>query len=262
MNHPTDSTGTAAIWVENLLKQFGNFTAVDRISFTVNRGEIFGFLGANGAGKSTTIRMLCGILQPTSGRGRVAGLDIIQESEEIKKRIGYMSQRFSLYQDLTIGENIDFYMGIYGVGRSRRKQRKAWVLEMTRLQDKTDLLTSSLPAGFRQRLALGCALLHEPEIVFLDEPTSGVDPLTRRSFWAFIRDLAHTGTTVFVTTHYMDEAENCQRIAMIFTGRILACGSPLELKADWAADLPRPTLQHVFVRLQQVAEGTSVLHKR
>lgn len=237
--------------VIDLEKRFGTFIAVNRISFAVQRGEIFGFLGANGAGKSTTIRMLCGIISPTSGAGQVAGLDIMKESEAIKTRIGYMSQKFSLYQDLTIGENIDFYMGIYSVPRHRRPERKAWALEMTRLAESSQKLTGSLPTGYRQRLALACALLHEPEIVFLDEPTSGVDPTTRRRFWAFIRNLAQAGTTIFVTTHYMEEAENCDRIAMIFSGQILACASPAELKSQLAADLPKPSLQQVFIRLMK-----------
>ncbi len=240
-----------AVSVADLEKRFGSFVAVDRISFSVKRGEIFGFLGANGAGKSTTIRMLCGILSPTSGSGQVAGLDIMRQSEAIKSRIGYMSQKFSLYQDMTVAENIDFFMGIYGVARRRRAERKAWALEMTRLQDSGGMLTGTLPTGLRQRLALGCALLHEPEIVFLDEPTSGVDPGTRRRFWAFIRELAGAGITIFVTTHYMDEAENCDRIAMIFSGRILACASPAELKRTFAADMARPSLQQVFIHLMK-----------
>ena len=240
-----------AISVQGLEKRYGSFVAADRISFDVYPGEIFGFLGANGAGKSTTIRMLCGIIAPTSGTGQVAGFDIIKHPEEIKQNIGYMSQRFSLYQDLTVGENIDFYFGIYGMPRSLLSERREWVLKMTRLQERRNHFTRSLPTGLRQRLALGCALIHKPKIVFLDEPTSGVDPITRRGFWDFIRDLASSGTTLFVTTHYVDEAENCQRLAMIFGGQILACGSPGELKQDIAGDTENPTLQEVFMRLMQ-----------
>lgn len=247
-----------AIAVEALEKRYGTFVAVDRVSFEVQRGEIFGFLGANGAGKSTTIRMLCGIIAPTSGSGQVAGFDILSESEAIKKNIGYMSQRFSLYRDLTVAENIDFYMGVYGVPRQSRRRRKEWALETTRLQERSNTLTESLPTGYRQRLALSCALLHQPRIVFLDEPTSGVDPITRRNFWDFIRKLSNAGTTVFVTTHYMDEAENCRRIGMIFGGRILACGSPAELKDRIAGDVEKPSLRSVFIRLmQQSRQGSS-----
>jgi ABC-2 type transport system ATP-binding protein len=240
-----------AVSVVDLEKRYGSFVAVNRVSFEVRRGEIFGFLGANGAGKSTTIRMLCGIITPTGGSGHVAGYDIIRESESIKQRIGYMSQKFSLYQDLTVDENINFYLGIYGVPRDDREERKEWALRMTQLQDRHEEITGSLPTGFRQRLALGCALLHRPEVVFLDEPTSGVDPITRRGFWDFTRQLATEGTTIFVTTHYMDEAENCQRIAMIFSGRILACNTPAALKREFAGDLPKPSLQDVFVRLMK-----------
>jgi ABC-2 type transport system ATP-binding protein len=240
-----------AVDVMDLEKRYGSFVAVNRISFQVRRGEIFGFLGANGAGKSTTIRMLCGIITPTGGSGQVAGYDIVRESESIKQRIGYMSQKFSLYQDLTVSENIDFYLGIYGVPRGLREERKEWALGMAQLQEQREEITGSLPTGYRQRLALGCALLHRPEIVFLDEPTSGVDPITRRGFWDFTRQLAAQGTTIFVTTHYMDEAENCGRIALIFSGRILACDTPAGLKQAIAGDLPKPTLQDVFVRLMK-----------
>jgi ABC-2 type transport system ATP-binding protein len=198
--------------------------------------------------------MLCGIITPTSGAGSVAGYDIYRQTEEIKQNIGYMSQKFSLYKDLKVVENIDFYMGIYGVPRAERESRKKWVLDMTQLADREQDLTASLPTGFRQRLALGCALLHRPGIVFLDEPTSGVDPIARRAFWDFIRELAASGTTIFVTTHYMDEAENCQRIAMIFGGRILACDGPAGLKKKFAGDLDRPTLQEVFIRLMRQSE--------
>jgi len=219
-----------AVEVEDLVKRFGPFTAVDGISFSVPRGEIFGFLGPNGAGKSTTIRMLCGILAPTAGRGAVAGLDIVRDSERIKTRIGYMSQRFSLYEDLTVAENIEFYAGIYGVEPRRLAQRRRWILAMADLEERAGSLTRELSTGWRQRLALGCAVVHEPQILFLDEPTSGVDPLSRRKFWDLIYSVAGQGVTVFVTTHYMDEAEHCDRLGMIYAGRLVALGSPRELK--------------------------------
>jgi len=219
-----------AVEVEGLVKRFGSFTAVDGISFSVPRGEIFGFLGPNGAGKSTTIRMLCGILAPTAGRGAVAGLDIVRQSEAIKTRIGYMSQRFSLYEDLTVAENIEFYAGIYGVGPRRLAERRRWILSMANLEERAGSLTRELSTGWRQRLALGCAVVHEPQILFLDEPTSGVDPLSRRNFWDLIYTVAGEGVTVFVTTHYMDEAEHCDRLGLIYGGRLVALGSPRELK--------------------------------
>jgi ABC-2 type transport system ATP-binding protein len=225
------STPEPAVVVQELVKTFGDFTAVDRISFTVPRGEIFGFLGPNGAGKSTTIRMLCGLLLPSGGTGRVAGFDILRESEQIKTHIGYMSQKFSLYEDLTVEENIDFYAGIYGVDGARFQARKAWILEMANLTTRTRSLTGALAAGWKQRLALGCALVHEPEILFLDEPTAGVDPISRRNFWDLIYNVAGQGVTVFVTTHYMDEAEHCDRLGLIYGGRLIALGGPLELKA-------------------------------
>lgn len=241
--------GSDVVYVEDLEKRFGRFVAVDRISFSVKKGEIFGFLGPNGAGKSTTIRMLCGIMAPTSGHGRVAGHDIFTEAEEIKQSIGYMSQKFSLYEDLTPFENIRFYLGIYNVPSDLWEERIEWVLDMTRLQDVRDRPTRELPPGWRQRLALGCALLHRPEILFLDEPTSGVDPVTRRHFWEFIDLLAQQGVTVFVTTHYMDEARNCQRIVMINEGRIVASGSPLEITRGVFPDRLDADLNDVFIRL-------------
>ena len=219
-----------AVEVEGLVKRFGAFTAVDGISFTVPRGETFGFLGPNGAGKSTTIRMLCGILAPTAGRGAVAGLDIVRQSEGIKTRIGYLSQRFSLYEDLTVAENIEFYAGIYGVEPRRLAERRRWILAMANLGERAGSLTRELSTGWRQRLALGCAVVHEPQILFLDEPTSGVDPLSRRNFWDLIYTVAGEGVTVFVTTHAMDEAEHCDRLGMIYGGRLVALGSPRELK--------------------------------
>lgn len=224
-----------AVEVNELTRRFGDFTAVDRISFSVRRGEIFGFLGPNGAGKSTTIRMLCGIIEPTSGTGIVAGLDIRTQAEQIKERIGYMSQRFSLYEDLTVEENIQFYAGIYGVPPSRMEERQRWVIQMAGLEGRERTLTGELAMGWKQRLALGCAIVHEPEILFLDEPTAGVDPVSRRQFWDLIYELAHGGVTVFVTTHYMDEAEHCDRLCLIYRGRIVAMGTPAQLKSAYTS---------------------------
>jgi ABC-2 type transport system ATP-binding protein len=216
--------------VENLTRTFGEFTAVDRVSFRVQTGEIFGFLGPNGAGKSTTIRMLNGILMPTSGDARILGFDVYTQVEDIKENIGYMSQKFSLYDDLTVLENIEFYGGIYRVPKEHREKRYRWALDMAGLRDKKDTLTGSLPVGWKQRLALGCAVLHEPKLLFLDEPTSGVDPASRRDFWELIGSMAESGTTVFVTTHYMDEAEHCDRLGLIYKGRLITIGTPEELK--------------------------------
>jgi len=219
------------IEVNNLTKVFGKFVAVNKINFSVEKSEIFGFLGPNGAGKTTTIRMLCGILQPTSGAGIVAGFDIIRENEKIKAHIGYMSQRFSLYRDLTLEENIDFFSGIYRIPNQKKEKRKAWALEIAGLGDFKNRLTYELPAGFKQRLALVCALMHSPSIVFLDEPTAGVDPISRRQFWDLIYRLKNEEkTTIFITTHYMDEAEHCEQIALIQDGIIAAIGSPAVLK--------------------------------
>jgi ABC-2 type transport system ATP-binding protein len=227
------SQNTIAVKVENLSRAFGDFMAVDHISLDVAKGEIFGFLGPNGAGKSTTIRMLCGLLLPSGGEGIVGGYNIITQSEEIKQSIGYMSQKFSLYEDLTVEENINFYSGIYSVPGLKKVERKNWVLEMAGLKEKRGALTKTLPGGFKQRLALGCAILHEPQILFLDEPTSGVDPVSRRNFWALIYDLARVGTTIFVTTHYMDEADYCDRLALIYRGSIIAEGAPNELRQKY-----------------------------
>lgn len=235
--------------VRDLFKCFGRFVAVDRISFSVQQGEIFGFLGPNGAGKSTTIRMLCGIIMPTSGAGHVAGLDMITQSEEIKHSIGYMSQKFSLYEDMTPLENIRFYLGIYSVPLEKWKARTQWVLEMIRLENAKNRLTRELPPGWRQRLALGCALLHEPRILFLDEPTSGVDPITRKHFWAFIRHLTTTGVTVFVTTHYMDEAQHCDRVVMINEGKIVVSGPPSRIVRDMFPERTDADLNDVFIQL-------------
>ncbi|HEY9160303.1 MAG TPA: ABC transporter ATP-binding protein [Desulfomonilia bacterium] len=238
-----------SIVVNSLEKRFGKFIAVNRISFSVRKGEIFGFLGSNGSGKSTTIRMLCGILKPTSGGGSVAGYDVIKEPDEIKSSIGYMSQKFSLYENMTPFENIRFYLGVYNVPESLWKERTQWVLDMARISEFRNRLTKDLPQGFKQRLALGCAMLHKPGIIFLDEPTSGVDPITRRHFWEFIRKLSGEGITVFVTTHYMDEALNCERIAMINLGNIVAEGSPEEIIERTCPKKPGATLNDAFIRL-------------
>jgi ABC-2 type transport system ATP-binding protein len=225
----TDSADKAVV-VCDLTKRFGSFVAVSRVSFSVDRGEIFGFLGPNGAGKSTTIRMLCGILAPTSGNGTVGGFDVRTQSEQIKARIGYMSQKFSLYQDLTVEENIDFYSGIYRIPPERRAERKEWVIDMAGLAEHRKQPTAILSGGWKQRLALGCAIVHQPPIVFLDEPTSGVDPISRRQFWELIYEMAGEGVTVFVTTHSMDEAEYCDRLALIYRGELIANGTPEVLK--------------------------------
>ncbi|NLE28751.1 MAG: ABC transporter ATP-binding protein [Phycisphaerae bacterium] len=219
-----------AVVVKDLVRTFGKFTAVNHISFQIKPGEVFGFLGPNGAGKSTTIRMLTGILAPTSGQGIVAGLDIFTQAEIIKTKIGYMSQKFSLYEDLTVEENINFYNGIYQVPVEKRSQRKQWALEMAGLTSHRRSLTRILSTGWKQRLALGCAILHEPPILFLDEPTSGVDPISRREFWDLIYDLSNQGVTVFVTTHYMDEAEYCDRLGLIYRGELIAIDTPEHLK--------------------------------
>jgi ABC-2 type transport system ATP-binding protein len=216
--------------MEKLVKRFGDFTAVDNVTLDVARGEIFGFLGPNGAGKSTTIRILCGLLPPTSGVATVGGFDVGTQPEDVKRSIGYMSQKFSLYDDLSVKENIEFFAGVYGVPPEKFAERLDFVLKMADLGDKQDMLTRLLSGGWKQRLALGCAILHEPPILFLDEPTSGVDPIARRSFWELIYQLSAAGHTVFVTTHYMDEAEYCHRIALMYDGRTIALGSPAELK--------------------------------
>ncbi|TEU12191.1 MAG: ABC transporter ATP-binding protein [Anaerolineales bacterium] len=221
-----------AVEATELTKKFGDFTAVDRVSFTIQRGEIFGFLGPNGAGKTTTIRMLLGLLRPTSGHGQVLGFDIVKQTDEVKKRIGYMSQRFSLYNDLTVEENLNFYGRTYGVRNQRLRERKAYILGMAGLEGRERELTKNLSGGWKQRLALGTAIIHEPEMVFLDEPTAGVDPISRRAFWDLLYELADGGTTIFVTTHYMDEAEHCQQLAFIHGGRIAARGSPHDIKEN------------------------------
>lgn len=234
-----------SIEVESLSKRFGPFTAVDKVSFSVKKGEIFGFLGPNGAGKSTTIRMLCGILEPTSGKGRVGGLDIENDSEKIKENIGYMSQRFSLYEDLTVIENLEFYAGIYQVPLSEVSFRTEEMIGLAGLRGRENELTANLSGGWKQRLALGCATIHKPRILFLDEPTSGVDPISRRNFWRLIYAMSEQGVTVLVTTHYMDEAEHCNNIAMINEGKIAELGSPSELKARHG----KGSLEEVFIHL-------------
>jgi ABC-2 type transport system ATP-binding protein len=224
------NTEDRSVLIESLVKRFGDFTAVDHISLETRRGEIFGFLGPNGAGKSTTIRMLCGLLRPTSGRAIVVGFDVAREPESVRQHIGYMSQKFSLYNDLKVIENLRLFAGLYNVPRDLVGERIAWALEMADLKGKEAMMTGTLPGGWKQRLALGCAVLHRPPIIFLDEPTSGVDPISRRQFWDLIHQMAAEGVTVFVTTHYMEEAEYCNRLAMIYRGKMVALGTPTELK--------------------------------
>jgi len=222
---------SAAVQVHDLTRRFGEFTAVDRVSFEVGTGEIFGFLGPNGAGKTTTLKMLTGLLPPTSGSATVAGLDVVRQATPLRARIGYMSQKFSLYGDLTVGENLDLFAGLYGVQGERLEARREWALSMAGLQQQQDQLTADLPLGWKQRLALGCAVLHEPPLLFLDEPTSGVDPMARRAFWDLIYQLAAAGTTVLVSTHYMEEAEYCNRLLLMHRGRIIAQGRPDALRS-------------------------------
>jgi ABC-2 type transport system ATP-binding protein len=219
-----------SVIIEDLVKRFGDFVAVDHINLEVRKGEVFGFLGPNGAGKSTTIRMLCGLLRPTSGGARVAGFDVSREPESVRQNIGYMSQKFSLYNDLTVMENIRLFAGLYSVPANLLKERIEWALEMANLKGREHLITATLPGGWKQRLALGCAVLHRPPVIFLDEPTSGVDPISRRQFWDLIHLMAEKGVTVFVTTHYMEEAEYCNRLALISRGTVAALGTPSELK--------------------------------
>jgi len=221
---------TTPVIAHDLVKRFGDFVAVDRINLEARAGEVVGFLGPNGSGKSTTIRMLCGLLRPSAGQALVAGFDVAREPEQVRRRIGYMSQKFSLYNDLQVIENIRFFASMYDVTPSVLKEREAWVLDMAGLSGRESTITGTLPSGWKQRLALGCAVLHRPSILFLDEPTSGVDPISRRRFWALIHKMAAEGVTVLVTTHYMDEAEYCNRLVLIFQGRIVAAGSPTELK--------------------------------
>ncbi len=242
------------ISVNQLTKRFGAFTAVNEITFDVKRGEIFGFLGANGAGKTTAMRMLCGLSFPTSGQAMVAGFDLYKEPEKIKKNIGYMSQKFSLYEDLTIRENIRFYGGIYGLTDEQIKSKTEFMVRHLHLEEQMDKLVKSLPLGWKQKLSFSVAMLHQPKIVFLDEPTGGVDPITRREFWTMIYEAAHEGTTVFVTTHYMDEAEYCDRVSIMVDGRIDALDTPLELKRKFNA----LSMEEVFVQLARKAKRSDL----
>ena len=237
------------ITTKELTKRFDDFVAVDHISFEVSKGEIFGFLGANGAGKTTAMRMLCGLSLPTSGKAVIAGFDVYKQTEQIKKSIGYMSQKFSLYEDLTVKENIRFYGGIYGKSNQFIKNKTAWLLQQLHLEDEADKLVGSLPLGWKQKLAFSVAIFHEPQIVFLDEPTGGVDPVTRREFWNLIYEAAATGITIFVTTHYMDEAEYCNRVSIMVDGRIDALDSPVALKEKYSA----ASMDEVFLHLARKA---------
>ncbi len=232
-----------AITTDKLKKTFGDFTAVDGVSLKIGKGEIFGFVGPNGSGKSTTIRMLCGIIDPTSGSANVLGYDVVKQAEKIKREIGYMSQKFGLYQDLTVRENIEFYAGVYQVGPEVYSERVARGLEMSGLKDRPDEMTTNLGVGYRQRLALACAVIHDPELIFLDEPTAGVDPVARDHFWNMLYDMAKAGRTSFVTTHYMEEAERCTTLGFIYEGKIIALGPPSEVKGTDA------TLEQAFLRL-------------
>jgi ABC-2 type transport system ATP-binding protein len=240
-----------SVRLAGLTKRFGDFVAVDGVSLEVSKGEIFGFLGPNGAGKSTTIRILCGLLAPSAGRAEVGGFDVAREPEKVRANIGYMSQRFSLYDDLTVEENLDFFSGIYGVAAEQRIERKNYALAMAGMEDRRGAMTRTLPGGLKQRLALGCAILHEPPILFLDEPTSGVDPMARRAFWDLIYRLSEAGQTVFVTTHYMEEAEYCHRVALLYRGRMISLGAPAELKRQMGAT----SMEGVFVSSIERAEG-------
>jgi ABC-2 type transport system ATP-binding protein len=238
------------IQTENLTRKFGAFTAVDHINFHVTKGEIFGFLGANGAGKTTAMKMLCGLLNPTSGKGTVAGFDIFTQTESIKQNIGYMSQKFSLYDDLTISENIDFFGGIYGLKKDPLLKAKTALIKRLQLEKEANKLVGSLPLGWKQKLSFSVAILHQPKVVFLDEPTGGVDPITRRQFWDMIYEAAETGITIFVTTHYMDEAEYCDRVSIMVDGKIAALGTPNALKSQFHAD----SMDEVFYQLARGAK--------
>jgi ABC-2 type transport system ATP-binding protein len=237
----------------HLVKRFGKFTAVDDLTMSVDEGEIFGFLGSNGAGKTTAIRVFCGLLKPTSGLAKVLGIDVTDDPEEIKRRIGYMSQRFSLYEELTVVQNLRFFGGVYGLRGKAYKEREKWAIEMTNLQGKENLQTGDLPGGWKQRLALACAVMHRPKIVFLDEPTSGVDPISRRRFWRLIDEMAGEGMTVFVTTHYLDEAEHCDRLALMHAGKLMALGTVDELKQVFS---DRAVLE---VKCPNIIEGLSLM---
>jgi ABC-2 type transport system ATP-binding protein len=252
------ATTEISVEAEELVKRFGSFTAVDHITFAAHQGEVFGFLGPNGSGKSTMIRILCGLLRPTSGHARVAGYDVAAAPEEVRKNIGYMSQKFSLYADLTVLENLRFYAGLYSVRGDQLKERIAWALRMAGLEGRENSSTATLSGGWKQRLALGCAVLHRPPIVFLDEPTSGVDPLSRRQFWELIQQMAGEGVTVFVSTHYMDEAEYCNRLALLMRGRMIALGTPTQLKLGAVKGdlmlLESDSLQHAIEAVKPLPE--------
>lgn len=253
-----------AVEVKDLTKKFGDFLAVDRISLSINYGCIFGFLGANGAGKSTTIRMLCGLLRPTAGWARVAGYDVVKEPDRVKKVIGYMSQKFSLYQDLTVQENLEFFGRVYGLFGNELKKRMAEIKELVGLQGLDSYLTGEIPSGWKQKLALGCAILHKPEIIFLDEPTGGVDPISRRNFWELIYRLSEEGRAILVTTHYLDEAEYCHQLSLIHAGRIIASGSPGEMKKNYfpghllELNCDRPLEAYERLRLWPEVQGVSL----
>lgn len=243
-----------AVIIENLTKKFGNITAVNNISFKIKKGTIFGFLGPNGSGKSTTIRMLCGVLRPTSGTGKVMGFDIVNQTESVRQNIGYMSQKFSLYEDLTVEENLDFYANIYSLPKDVRNQRKKEILSMAGLEGREKHLTGILSGGWKQRLALGCALIHKPKLLILDEPTAGVDPVSRRVFWNIIRQLAHQGITILVTTHYMDEAEDCDEVGFIFNGNLMAIAPPKELIKQYNAN----NLEDIFILFVEKTSNNSL----
>lgn len=243
-----------AIEVKELTKKFGKFTAVDHINFEVPEGKIFGFLGPNGSGKSTTIRMLCGVLTPTEGTAEVLGYDIIKEAEKIKQNIGYMSQKFSIYEELTVDENLDFYAGIYGLSRKERLERKKGILTMAGLIGREKVMAKNLSGGWKQRLALGCALIHKPKLLILDEPTAGVDPVSRRIFWKMIYALSKQGITILVTTHYMDEASSCDLLAFIFNSKLMAVGTPKDLINDEQVD----NLEDVFIRYVEKSTNKKV----
>jgi ABC-2 type transport system ATP-binding protein len=254
MNHNQHS-----VVVENLVKRFGDFTAVDHVSLETRTGEIFGFLGPNGAGKSTTIRMLCGLLQPTEGRARVAGYDVTRQPEMVRQNIGYMSQKFSLYNDLRVIENLRFFAGLYTVPTGVVNERIEWALEMADLSNRRNAITGELAGGWKQRLALGCAVLHRPPVLFLDEPTSGVDPISRRKFWDLIHRMAEDGVTVFVTTHYMEEAEYCNRLALIYRGRMVALGTPTELKLKMKGEILLIEAEPLGAALEALESAPDVL---
>ena len=243
-----------AVTVENISKVFGNFTAVDNISFNVKPGTIFGFLGPNGSGKSTTIRMICGVLRPSSGRGEVLGYDIVKHTEKVRQNIGYMSQRFSLYEDLTVAENLDFYAGVYTLAPKIRNERKKELIAMAGLEGKEKKLAGTLSGGWKQRLALGCALIHKPQLLILDEPTAGVDPVSRRVFWQIIHELSRQGITIFVTTHYMDEAESCDEVAFIFNGHLMNIAPPKQLIEEEGAN----NLEDIFIKYVEKATNKKI----